>query len=133
LKNNTPISITRLGAALIWLAVILVLLELPSDIPFIDSLSKFFGGTETTDAVGHAVIFCITAFVFRWALSQVASARTAALWSIGISGMLGVLTELMQFNTRFRGVTMLDIGANWLGVVIAGVWFAYRFRTNRGA
>ena len=128
--NIRILVIVRLAIVLAWLVFTVLLLELPSDLPLIASLSSVFGKNEIGYALGHVVIFGITTFMLRWALDLFLAARAAVMWGVGIAGVLGIVTELLQFNTRYRGVTLLDLSANLVGVMLAGMWFAYRLKNS---
>lgn len=124
-------TIIRLVVTITWLFFAILLLELPSDIPIIDTLSSVFGRNDTGYALGHVVLFGTTTVMIRWVLEAFLPPCTASVWGVGIAMMLGVVTELLQFNTRNRGVTLLDLSANLVGVMIAGMWFAYDSRKSK--
>lgn len=99
----------------------------------VTSVSKLFGGTETTDAIGHVIINAILALLWCWTISlYTAPATTARVILVG--GLVWCVgAELTQFVVPERGTTLLDLGANILGVLIGlgGYWMLTR--TARGA
>jgi glycopeptide antibiotics resistance protein len=90
-------------------------------------LSKSFGGTEITDAVGHIIINTLLALLWCWTLhSYFSDNRTTRLiLAGGIVWCVGA--ELLQYFVPERGVSLLDIGANVLGIFIGLT--AYRWLT----
>jgi len=87
-------------------------------------VSKLFGGTETTDAVGHVIINVILALLWCWAISLYATiAKTIIIVLIG--GMFWCFSaELVQSFVPNRGSSLLDLAANILGILIG--LFIYR-------
>lgn len=124
-------TIIRLVTTIAWLFFTVLLLVLPSDIPIIDTLSSIFGRSDPGYTLGHVVLFGLTTVIIRWMLRGFLSPRTASVWGVSIAMMLGVVTELLQFNTRNRGVTLLDLSANLVGVMIAGLWFALALKIDK--
>ncbi len=86
----------------------------------VDNLSRFFGGEDITDDAGHAFLFAILTILWAGALCTRMSARRALVSAAGVGLLLGTGTEIAQFGIDYRGVSFLDLAANWVGVA-AGV------------
>ena len=109
----------RWTLTLTWTAIAALLMLSPSgDGTTVSWVSKLFGGTEITDAVGHVIINTILAFLWCWTLSLYASfAKTTRLILLG--GIVWCFVgELSQFFVPERGTSLLDLAANVLGVLI---------------
>lgn len=92
-------------------------------------VSHLFGGTETTDAIGHVIINAILAFLWCWTISlYTTTQKTTRLILIG--GIVWYFVgELSQFFVPERGTSLLDLGANIFGVLIGLT--AYRLLISR--
>lgn len=99
-------------------AAVLYLMAAPSDAPGIADLSRLFGGTETTDAIGHVALFSMLTFSWYFALRYRWNQRTSFLTAIAVVCLLGTVAELSQHFVPHRGFSLLDMLANGLGVVI---------------
>lgn len=77
--------VLRWTLTLAWTAITASLMLSPSgDGTTVSWVSKLFGGTQTTDAIGHVIINAILAFLWCWTLSLYAStAKTTRLILIG--------------------------------------------------
>jgi VanZ family protein len=109
---------------LIWTALTVKLMLSPSgDGTTVSWVSKLFGGTETTDAIGHIIINAILAFLWCWTISLYTS--TAKMSRIILIG--GIIwcfgAELSQFLVPNRGASLIDLGANIVGVLIGLIIF----------
>ncbi len=92
----------------------------------VSRISHLFGGAETTDAIGHLIINTILAFLWCWTIRLYASTATTTR-VILIGGIVWCfVAELTQHFVPERGTSLLDLGANILGVLIGLV--AYRVR-----
>jgi hypothetical protein len=99
-----------------WTGLMGYLLLWPSRGTPVHDVSAFFGGTDLTDAVGHVVLaFIETALLFS-VLRHYMPARRALIWTLGSALTLGFVLELAQNWIPARGVTLVDLGANWSGV-----------------
>jgi VanZ family protein len=137
-RLNEPIlsATVRWTLTLIWTALTASLLLSPSGrgTP-VSFISQLFGGTDTSDAVGHVIITTILALLWCWTISLYATtAQTTGLILIG--GIVwGFGAELSQHFVPERGASLLDLGANTLGVLIGLV--VYRlliaFLSHEGA
>ncbi|NLX10326.1 MAG: VanZ family protein [Chloroflexi bacterium] len=80
-------------------------------------------GPEVTDAIGHVIINVILAILWCWTLSLYLSpAKTIRLILIG--GLIWCVgAELTQHWVPNRGASLLDLGANILGVLIGLVGY----------
>lgn len=111
--------ILRWTLTLAWTALAARLMLSPSgDGTTVSFVSKLFGGTQETDAIGHVIINVILAFLWCWTLSLYLSpAKTIRLILIG--GLIWCVgAELAQHFVPNRGASLLDLGANILGVLI---------------
>lgn len=119
-------AVFRWALTLTWTVLAAILLLSPgSDGSTVAKTSALFGNTETSDAIGHVIINAILAFLWCWTISLYAStAKTTRLILIG--GLIWCFVgELSQFFVPERGTSLLDLGANIVGVVIGLV--GYRF------
>lgn len=107
----------RWALTLTWTAIAASLMLSPSgDGTTVSWVSKLFGGTETTDAVGHVIINTILAFLWRWTLGlYVSPMKTTRIILIGGS-IWCCGAELLQYFVPERGTSLLDLSANVLGV-----------------
>jgi VanZ family protein len=111
--------VVRWTLTLIWTALTAKLMLSPSgDGTTVSGVSKLFGGTDITDAIGHVGLFAILALLWCWTISLYASTqKTTRLILVG--GLVWCFVgELSQFFVPGRGTSLLDLGANILGVVI---------------
>jgi len=109
----------RWALTLIWTAITAKLMLSPSgDGTTVSWVSKLFGGTETTDAVGHVIINAILAFLWCWTISlYAATAKTTRLVLVG--GLIWCFVgEMSQHFVPERGTSLLDLAANILGGLI---------------
>jgi hypothetical protein len=115
LKPFSSVAVHWLLAGL-WTVLICYLLLWPSEGTAVHDVSAFFGGTDLTDAVGHFVLAFIETSLLYCVLCHYMPARRALSWTLGSALVLGLALELAQNWIPARGVTLLDLGANWLGV-----------------
>lgn len=94
------------------------IMAMPGGTPAVDELSELLGGTRYTDAVGHGLGFAAVAAVWYWMLSALLPARAALIATCAVVLMLGALTEFGQFVVPDRGVSKLDLLANWSGALL---------------
>lgn len=81
-------------------------------------VSRLFGGTETTDAIGHVFINMVLALLWCWTTGfYTSTGRTVYIVLVG-GGFWCFAAELSQFFVPDRGLSLLDLGANILGVLI---------------
>lgn len=83
-----------------------------------EDLSRFFGGTEITDAAGHVVLFGVLVMLWYCTLVKHLARRHALFLAVLIVVMLGTATELAQCLVPNRGVALIDILASYLGPLI---------------
>lgn len=132
--NGRPVWVQHAAArwvlTLAWTVIAAALMLSPSgDGTTVSGVSKVFGGTETSDAVGHVIINAILALLWCWTLSLYASrAKTTRLILIG-AVVWCVGAELAQHFVPNRGGSLLDLAANFLGVLIGLI--GYRLLTTR--
>lgn len=99
-------------------ATTLYFMAAPSDSLGVADLSRMFGGTEITDAVGHVVLFSLLTFAWYFALRYRWNGRTAFLVAVTVVGLMGTVAELSQHFVPHRGMALLDLLANWSGVML---------------
>jgi VanZ family protein len=116
-------------AALGWTALVCVLMLLPGEDSAAKDTSDLFGGTDLTDAIGHALLFGMLAGLLFRAWSQHLPARRALGWALGVTLLLGTGLEVTQSWIPERGAALLDFGANWLGALLIGAWTHRRAAT----
>ena len=100
----------RWALTLAWTALAMKLMLSPSgDGTAVSWVSQLFGGTETTDAVGHIIINVILAWLWCWTISLYATPlKTTRIVLIGgITWCFGA--ELSQFFVPERGASLLDL------------------------
>jgi hypothetical protein len=103
---------------LLWVGLVLYLLLMPGTNMVVSDTSDLFGGTNLTDALGHVVLFVVLAGLVYRVLAFYLSRPKALYATIGVILILGTCVELAQYLVPERGVAVLDLSANWLGVLI---------------
>lgn len=93
--------------------------------------SGFFGGTDATDANAHIFLFLGLTSTWYLAATPFFPARTACRVVMGLAVILGTITELAQRFVPDRGTTLLDLFANWTGVMLFGIGFTFYFWMQR--
>ncbi len=117
---KTPI--VRWSAALLWSATATYLMVWSSRDTPVRWLSRLFGGTQLTDAIGHMVLCGILVWLWYRALRGSLQPASALGVVVAIGLGLSVVTELAQVFVPSRGASLLDLLANVLGVGLsAGV------------
>lgn len=92
---------------------------LPSDTALVYRVSKFFGGTERTDAVGHVILFGLFTLSLYWMFNYHLSRQYACYAAVGCGLLIGTAFELLQNVIPARGASALDLYANWVGTLAA--------------
>ncbi len=109
-------------AVLVWLALMGFLMLAPGEGTPVEDISRAFGGTDVTDALGHVVLFGVLIALLAHALGfHVAPGRALGL-AAGSAFVLGAVLELTQLAAVARGATPLDLMANWFGVLVGAAW-----------
>ncbi len=105
--------------ALAWMIMAVALMLSPSgNGSTISGISGVFGGTNITDAIGHVIINTILTLLWcRTLRLYFTVARTARL-VLGIGLPWGIGIEVMQHFAPQRGVSLLDLSANLLGLAV---------------
>jgi VanZ family protein len=121
----------RFAVAFALSLLALALTTLPGNTPLVNGTSRFLGGTDITDALGHVGLQCLFTAAWFWALRLYLSKKAALGCAIGIALAFGTLTEFAQYFVPERGSTLLDLGANWIGVVVFVLVLRYRSKVRR--
>jgi VanZ family protein len=114
----------------LWTVLVFYLLLWPSNGTPVHDVSSFFGGTELTDAGGHVVLAFVEALLLYRVLCYYMPVQRATLWTLGCTLLLGLALESAQYWIPSRGATLLDLGANWLGVGISVIFSKKVFPTG---
>src|SRR5512145_593252 len=104
MKLSTVLLIISWSLAVLWTVVICYLLLWPSRDTMVYDVSKVFGGTEESDAVGHFGLAFVEAAVLYNLLRHYLSTRLA--WSVTIVGtvILDIALEFAQIWIPERGL-----------------------------
>ena len=119
LTNHIQPPLLRWILTLVWTALAMKLMLSPSgDGTSVSWVSGLFGGTETTDAIGHIIINTIFTWLWSWTISLYATTvkMTRIILIGGIIWCFGA--ELTQFFIPERGASLIDLVANIFGVLI---------------
>jgi len=101
-----------------WLGLLGILL-LSSGTGIISQISGLFGGSEVTDAIGHVVMMTVNFLLIYGVFSRYTAAKQAQTIATVLVIVLGLGLELGQLWIPFRGVSLIDILAVFIGVGIA--------------
>src|SRR3954470_11534146 len=86
----------------------LFLMLTPDTSPIVNVPHKVLGGTDTSDSIGHVILFCALV-VSWWAFAAHFSSRRSLLAAAVIVFVLGTFTELAQSIVPHRGAGWLDL------------------------
>jgi VanZ family protein len=114
------------GSAGLWLALVVFLMLSPGKDSLAEDLSGMFGASEITDALGHVFLFSVLTALLAQALSFHLPGERAITVAAGFVLLLGSVLEPSQLLVYERGASLLDLGANWTGVVLSA-WLLRRF------
>lgn len=124
--DHTPLPV-RWSLSLLWTGGLLVLMLTPSgDGTPVSWISRLFGGTETTDAIGHVILYAILTLLWAWTLTLHLPTRQAILVAAIFCLVLGITLEAAQVYVEARGSTLIDYSANVSGVLISSVVLLWR-------
>nr|PZN50568.1 MAG: hypothetical protein DIU68_18095 [Chloroflexota bacterium] len=124
MTRNFPSLILALG---LTIAAVLFT-TLPGNSGIVAGTSKALGGSDITDAIGHAVLFTALTVAWQRALTAYVGRRTAILIAVIAMLLFGAITEIAQAGIPERGASVLDLGANALGVALASLYIRARNR-----
>ncbi len=110
--------------ALAWGGCVMLLTLSPGYMPVVHHATLVFVG-DTAQALGHIGLFASLTLVLWAALRTWISAHLSLLLAMGIAIFLGTATELSQGYIPYRGATLVDLFANWLGAFFTGFSIAY--------
>lgn len=108
-------TLIRWSVALAWTGMTVFLMLSPGEESAAEDLSRFFGGTDVTDALGHILLFGVLTALWRWALLNRLPLQQTLGVAVAVGLALGTTTELAQFCVPHRGVVLIDLLANWIG------------------
>lgn len=124
--QRTPAPV-RWSLALLWTGGLLYLMLTPSgDGTPVTWISRLFGGTEITDAIGHVILYAVLTALWAWTLSLHMPERRAILTVAALGLILGLTLEAAQVYVEDRGSTLIDYGANMAGVLGSSVVLLWR-------
>ena len=121
-------TLLRWLLVLVWTILTLALTLMPgSEGSTVKTLSLLAGGTEITDAMGHAILFGIYAILWCHALRQHRTKRQTGQHALIIVLLFGLGTESLQAMIPNRGTSVLDMLANTLSPSLAVfIWYFWR-------
>ena len=108
----------RVAAALGWTALACLLMLLPGKGTVAEDTSNFFGGTDSTDALGHVLLFGGLTVLWYAALGCWLAPAPALRVALVLGAAFGLLLEVGQGFVPERGISLLDFTANALGVLV---------------
>ena len=114
----------RVAAALGWTALACLLMLLPGEDTVAEDTSNFFGGTDSTDAFGHVLLFGTLTVLWYAALTCWLAPALALRVALLLGAAFGLLLELGQGFVPERGISLLDFTANALGVLAGAALLA---------
>lgn len=110
----------------LWSILMCLLVLTPSKGTAVTDISRFFGGSEFTDAIGHVVlIFVDTALLYN-ALRHYILDENALRYATGVTLIFGLCAEFAQIWVPSRGTSLIDVGAAFFGVGL----FAFVMKTR---
>ncbi len=117
--SASPLTILlRWSAALAWTALTVFLMLSPGEQSTAEDLSRFFGGTDLTDALGHVFLFGILTALWWWTLMEHLPLPHALRAAVAVGLTTGIVTELARFFIPHWGVALIDLVANGIGVLL---------------
>jgi hypothetical protein len=120
----------RLSLLLFFSIAAIILTTLPGTTRLIHGLAELWGYSESTAAALHCGLFALLTLVwFRLAILWLPRPR-AILVAAGVALAVGTTTEALQLIIPGRGATLLDLGANWLGILAVVGWLSTRKRAH---
>ncbi len=123
----------RIAAAVLWTALLAYLMLSPGKATLAEDLSSAFGGTELTDAMGHALLALVETVLVFGALRPFIGVQRALVLTCVFVIALGTVLEFAQLWIPFRGANVLDFAAHCVGVGVGawGLWAVRRFAVGR--
>lgn len=109
------------------LAAVVALTTLPLSVNIISAvkqISLIDGHPGANDALGHATLYGLLMAVIYWALRRWVGFAPAFALALGMTLLLGLLTELTQQFTG-RAMTLSDLLGNWLGAMTVAAVIAF--------
>ena len=110
--------IIMIALALLWTGLILYLMLTPGEDTPAEAVSRFFGGTDATDWVGHVILFGGLMGVWYQALSGITARAKAWQYALVISLVVGISTESAQSAIVNRGTAFWDYIGNVTGILL---------------
>ncbi|MCQ3932596.1 MAG: hypothetical protein DPW16_19275 [Chloroflexi bacterium] len=119
-------------APVCWVLIILYLTLSSGNNQNVSSLSKFAGGTEITDAIGHMVMFTVLVVLWHWAGSAYYPAMAVLKVVTPLIFLFAIGVEVGQYWIEERGMSWLDFLANSSGVLLGASWILYQLQKGKG-
>ena len=120
--NFTPL---RLLILVIWSVFAIVLTTQSDRVPLVRLMTRTIGSTDAGAAVGHAGLFGVLTFAVYMVLAMRLKREWALLFAVGVTLILGLLTELAQIGVLSRVASLSDLLANALGIFVVGFTVSY--------
>ena len=102
--------------AALWTLVLCFLMLSPGSGTVADDVSRAFGGTEFSDALGHTALAFVQTLLLSRALATSVSMRRALWMASALTLLLLISLEVAQIWIPDRGASLLDASANAVGV-----------------
>mgnify|MGYP001306595942 CR=1 FL=1 len=113
LLNN---AVVKWVLAALWTVILCFLMLSPGSGTVADDVSRAFGGTEFSDALGHTALAFVQTFLLARALATPARTRRALWIASALTLLLLFSLEIAQVWIPDRGASLLDASANAIGV-----------------
>jgi len=120
--------------ALSWTVLIIIVLLKPGnsvinqDIELSSFLTSFFSlsisRSDIKEAVGHVILFAVLTMLWMRLLVMYLSRSRATVLAISLALVLATGTEIGQYFIN-RGSLLLDLLANFSGILIASMAYSY--------
>jgi len=111
----------------LWTMMLMYLLLWPSEGTAVMRISLFFGGTELSDAMGHIILIFIETNLSFNLLLHYFSKQRAIHYAFWCTLIFALTLETLQMFIPGRGASLIDYGANALGVTLAVIVITKQF------
>jgi VanZ family protein len=130
MKRSSPLP--RWLILLLWGIAVILLTTLPKTFPGIRAITRLLGGNDVNDAIVHSLLFASLTLVVYWALRPRLRFALAFWLAVGLVLTLSTATEFMQRYAAGRTVSLSDLLANWVGVLVVATVVSFRSRARAG-